>query len=417
MIRSRTLNIRTLIRSIRSTITIRIGRLGNSHLGLIQFLTIFVLNRHLNNRIRLSIARNSHLDIPIIANLASSTRRISGTNRALRQRAIILILGQRHIRTRSARTITPSRTSLIRGRTSNLRTLILRISNPIIIAISFSANSCFSRASNISALMLVSLIDGLIADLNSYLLILGFLTRSTSNHATIFLLIQSNSQTSRQTLSTTSSQFSLTRIIHRNIHRSNFLTNLTSNIRNLTYRRRNRAAILVYLRVLRSTSTLILRISNPIIISIRLFDGNRRQNHPLEGIFPFSICQLDRNQVATWGHAASRRTQSNSAIRVNLRPGLSANFNLSLVHFLKQGGRNITGSSSRISSISRRLSAILLVNRCRYRGCLIQIDGRCFIFRRNFSSETVFRDRPVTGFLRVDRRRINLIFVKISRNR
>ena len=265
--------------------------------------------------------------------------------------------------------------------------------------------------------MLVSLIDGLIADLNSYLLILGFLTRSTSNHATIFLLIQSNSQTSRQTLSTTSSQFSLTRIIHRNIHRSNFLTNLTSNIRNLTYRRRNRAAILVYLRVLRSTSTLILRISNPIIISIRLFDGNRRQNHPLEGIFPFSICQLDRNQVATWGHAASRRTQSNSAIRVNLRPGLSANFNLSLVHFLKQGGRNITGSSSRISSISRRLSAILLVNRCRYRGCLIQIDGRCFIFRRNFSSETVFRDRPVTGFLRVDRRRINLIFVKISRNR
>ena len=265
--------------------------------------------------------------------------------------------------------------------------------------------------------MLISLINGLIADLNSYLLILGFLTRSTSNHATIFLLIQSNSQTSRQTLSTTSSQFSLTRIIHRNIHRSNFLTNLTSNIRNLTYRRRNRAAILVYLRALRSTSTLILRISNPIIICIRLFDGNRRQNHPLEGVFPFSICQLDRNQVATWGHVASRRTQSNSAIRVNLRPRLSTNCHLGLIHSLKQGGRNITGSSSGISRISRRLSAILLVNRCRYRGCLIQIYSRCFIFRRNLGSETIFRHRPVTGFLRVDRRRINLIFVKIGRNR
>ena len=125
--------------------------------------------------------------------------------------------------------------------------------------------------------MLLSLINRLETDFNSYLFILGLLTRSTSNHATIFLLIQSNSQTSRQTISLTSSQLSFTRIINRNIHRRNLLTNLTSNTRNLTHRRRSRAAIVVYLCAFRSSRTLvltsnrvarILRISNPITIII-----------------------------------------------------------------------------------------------------------------------------------------------------
>ena len=208
--------------------------------------------------------------------------------------------------------------------------------------------------------MLVSLINRLETDFNSYLFILGLLTRSTSNHATIFLLIQSNSQTSRQALSTTSSQLSFTRIINRNIHRRNFLTNLTSNTRNLTHRRRNRAAIVVYRCAFRRTSTLILRIRNSITVTIGRF-GNRHLGR-IQGLVP--ILNSNRNLSTRRSTGRNRNLDTTVLLNRTGRTIISRTLNrirqLTILRILTQGHIRTrittTITPSRATIISRRTS-------------------------------------------------------------
>ena len=228
--------------------------------------------------------------------------------------------------------------------------------------------------------MPISLINRLETDFNSYLLTLGFLTRSTSNHATIFLLIQSNSQTSWQTLSTTSSQLSFTRIIHRNINRSNFLINLTSNIRNLTHCRCSRTTISIRLRACRSTRTLVRSIRNPITIIIGRF-GNRHLGR-IQSLVP--ILNSNRN--------------------LSTRRSTGRNRNLDTTILLNRTGRTII---SRTLHRIRQLTILLILTQGHIRARIattITPSRATTISRRTGNTRTLIRSirNPITITIGID---------------